>query len=57
MAGLAKICKQFGRLIAKGNNGNTAEWVYDYEKDKPVLKSVKKGLKQAEEINKKLKQQ
>jgi len=34
MGGLAKICKMYGSIKV-----NDVEWVYDYAKDKPVLKS------------------
>lgn len=50
MAGLKRICKRFGKLTVIGNTGNTAEWEYDYEQDKAVLKSVQQGLQQASEI-------
>lgn len=51
MSGLARICKQFGKLTVKGNKGNTAEWEYDYENNEAILKSVKQGSKEAEEIH------
>ena len=34
MGGLSKICKMYGSIKV-----NDVEWVYDYAKDKPVLKS------------------
>lgn len=34
MGGLARICRQYG-----GMNVNDFEWVYDYIKDKPRLRS------------------
>ena len=39
MGGLARICKLYGSMKVKGNNGEVVEWVYDYAKDKPRLKS------------------
>ena len=45
MGGLAKICKMYGRIKVNG-----VEWVYDYAKDKPVLKSemTKEEFKKSE---------
>lgn len=39
MSGLAKICKMYGRMVIADKDGNKFEWVYDYAKDKPRLKS------------------
>ena len=38
MAGLRKICKAFGGMTVT-MNGETVEYVWDYEKDEPVEKS------------------
>jgi major membrane immunogen (membrane-anchored lipoprotein) len=39
MAGLANICKLYGKMTVKDNNGKEVVWLYDYAKDKPRLKS------------------
>ena len=39
MAGLAKLCKLSGSLKVTDSSGKTVEWIYDYELDKPRLKS------------------
>lgn len=39
MSGLAKLCKIYGSLKVKGNDGKEVVWLYDYANDKPRLKS------------------
>jgi hypothetical protein len=39
MAGLAKICKLYGQMTVTDEHGKKVTWVYDYDQDKPVLKS------------------
>lgn len=39
MAGLARICKLYGSMIVKGNDGKQITWVWDYANDKPVPES------------------
>ena len=37
MAGLARICKLYGKITCKDRHGNTMVWMYDYANDKPRL--------------------
>ena len=39
MAGLRRICKLYGGMKFKGADGKTVEWVWDYVRDEPRLKS------------------
>jgi hypothetical protein len=39
MAGLRRICKLYGGMKCKGADGKTVEWVWDYVRDEPRLKS------------------
>lgn len=39
MAGLARICKMYGSMVVKGNDGKKITWVWDYANDKPVPES------------------
>ncbi len=39
MGGLAEICKLYGKFEAKGEDGRTVLWVYDYATDRPRLQS------------------
>lgn len=39
MAGLRKICKVYGGIRFKGADGKIVEWVWDYVRDEPRLKS------------------
>ncbi len=45
MSGLARICKQHGSITVIGKDGKSATWVFDYDKNKPVLKSKTKDKK------------
>ena len=36
MAGLAKICKLYGRMTTRDAEGNAVTWVFDYAADKAV---------------------
>ncbi len=38
MGGLARICKLYGGMKFVDKDGNKTEYVYDYKKDKPVIK-------------------
>ena len=33
MAGLAKICKIYGRMTTRGQDGKSVTWVWDYAAD------------------------
>ena len=37
--GLTKVLKMFGEMNMSDSNGKKVTWVYDYAKDKAVLKS------------------
>lgn len=39
MGGLQKICKMYGSMTVKGNDGKTVKWLWDYVNDKPRLES------------------
>lgn len=39
MGGLAKICKLYGGINFVDKNGNKTEYIYDYVRDEPRLKS------------------
>lgn len=39
MGGLAKICKLYGSMKVKSNDGKEETWIYDYVNDKPRLQS------------------
>jgi major membrane immunogen (membrane-anchored lipoprotein) len=39
MGRLAKICKIYGEMEARGVNGKKVVWVYDYANNKPRIKS------------------
>jgi hypothetical protein len=36
MSGLRRLCKLFGGMVAKGADGTTIKYVWDYAKDEPV---------------------
>jgi hypothetical protein len=36
MAGLARICKLYGRMTTRGADGKSVIWVWDYAKDEAV---------------------
>jgi hypothetical protein len=36
MAGLSRICKQFGSITTRDQSGNSFTWVWDYVADKAV---------------------
>lgn len=39
MTGLQRICKAYGGMKFKGQNGETVEWVWDYKQDRARLKA------------------
>lgn len=39
MAGLRMICKIYGGLVFRDRHGNVVEYVWDYARDEPRLKS------------------
>ena len=39
MGGLARVCKYYGRLRARGPDGKSVMWVWDYVADKAVHES------------------
>lgn len=44
MSGLAKLCKLYGQIDVTDAKGNKSTFIWDYKKDRPVLKSeITKG--------------
>lgn len=39
MSGLAMICKMYGSMSIKDQDGKEVIWIWDYVNDKPRLKS------------------
>lgn len=39
MGGLARICKLYGEITIKNNDGQSVKWIYDYHLDKPRIES------------------
>ena len=39
MGGLAKICRAYGSMKFKDNNGKEVIWLWDYKNEKPRLES------------------
>lgn len=37
--GLRRICKAYGGMKFKGADGKVVEWIWDYTRDEPRLKS------------------
>ncbi len=52
MGGIAKICRLYGSIEVKDQDGKTTIWLWDYAKDKPVLKSemTKEDLAESEKV-------
>lgn len=39
MGGIKNICKLYGGITFTDQHGNKTEWVWDHDKDEPILKS------------------
>lgn len=48
MGGLARMCKLYGSMKVKGNDGKEVIWLYDYKNDKPRLQSEMTNIEIAE---------
>lgn len=55
MSGLQRLCKIYGGMKIKGEDGKTVHWVWDYANDKPRVKKemTKQEIEASEKANQK----